>query len=252
MKKNVADVINSEVWVHENDKEFCGRVWSTSQSVYESRLRAIGFAGLERVLDAGCGFGQWTQALANLNQEVIGVDGDENRVNIAKKIVLTAEIEIADLEMLNFPDAHFNAIFSYSVLYFTNHHRVIKEFSRVLKDDGVLYICGNGLGWYLHNLLDENVSRRGFDRKAMAIEAIENSLQYYQTGVRKPGQQLIISLKALSSLLEENSFYVIDTGGEGTINKGKEKFIKSFFNEKYYDNEGVYEILAKKRNEIGS
>ena len=57
-----------------DEGRFCGRVWSVDPDIYADRLNAIGFEGLDRVLDAGCGFGQWTLPLAEANFTVDAID----------------------------------------------------------------------------------------------------------------------------------------------------------------------------------
>ena len=46
-----------------NDKLFIQRVFSKGLDSYINRLEAIGFTKKSKVLDAGCGYGQWSIAL---------------------------------------------------------------------------------------------------------------------------------------------------------------------------------------------
>ncbi|MEW6470022.1 MAG: class I SAM-dependent methyltransferase, partial [Bacteroidota bacterium] len=67
-----------------NDYSFLERVYSTDPEIYRNRIRAIAFEGKERVLDAGCGFGQWTNVFAKLNQEVHACDISGIRLAICR------------------------------------------------------------------------------------------------------------------------------------------------------------------------
>ena len=53
---------------------FLQRVYAKETSLSEARLRQYGLANLNNVLDAACGFGQWTLPLARLNQKVVATD----------------------------------------------------------------------------------------------------------------------------------------------------------------------------------
>ena len=70
-----------------NSRGFCERVFSTDPSVYENRLKAIGFQDMDRVLDAGCGFGQWALVMAGMNREVHAIDVDPSRVEFLCEMV---------------------------------------------------------------------------------------------------------------------------------------------------------------------
>ena len=54
------------------------------------------FLEMDSVLDAGCGFSQWSASLAGINKYITGVDIDENRIRVSKLI----------LEHLNLNNVH--------------------------------------------------------------------------------------------------------------------------------------------------
>lgn len=64
-----------------NDRLFLQRIYADGLDKYTDRLQAIGFAEHEHVLDAGCGYGQWSLALAGMNQAVSACDISPLRVN---------------------------------------------------------------------------------------------------------------------------------------------------------------------------
>jgi len=61
----------------QNAAAFLERVYGGGFEKYSTRLSQHGFRGFCRVLDAGCGFGQWTLALSWMNQSVEAVDISE-------------------------------------------------------------------------------------------------------------------------------------------------------------------------------
>lgn len=235
------------------DLEFFKRVWATDLSVFENRLRAIKFHNGKRFFDAGCGVGQWSVVASFINEEVYSIDIDPRRVDVLSKIQL--ELDIQNLHVLSgtiestgFTDNYFDLIFCYSSIYFTDFRKSIIEFHRILKPSGRLYICSNGLGWYLHNLIDGHNNSQNFDARSMAIETIANSINFYAISIYKSVGQLIIPSEVLKQHLEACGFTKIITGAEGTIRLEQGVTIKPFYKEQYYQKEGVYEILAWKKN----
>ena len=53
---------------------------------FKSRLRFLGMTDHAKVLDFGCGFGQWSLALADLNAVVFGIDKAPQRLDIARRL----------------------------------------------------------------------------------------------------------------------------------------------------------------------
>ena len=80
--ESLANNLNFE---SEIDKQFFKRVYSTPKNIYKERLSLIGFENKEKILDAGCGFGQWTRILSELNENIYAMDSEYYRINIAKK-----------------------------------------------------------------------------------------------------------------------------------------------------------------------
>ncbi|HEY0085340.1 MAG TPA: class I SAM-dependent methyltransferase, partial [Allosphingosinicella sp.] len=77
---DIQAVLARASWLTGDDRDFFLRVWATDPEVYRARLDAIGFAGLGNVLDAGCGFGQWSLPLAAANRHVTAVDVSAIRI----------------------------------------------------------------------------------------------------------------------------------------------------------------------------
>lgn len=128
----------------DRDKDFFYRIWDTELDVYKSRLKAIGFSGLNKVLDAGSGYGQWTVALAEMNEYITGVERDRERIELANMIAKNLgyrniEFKHAGLEKLILPDNSFDAAFSYNVISLTDYRKSLMELHRVLKNNGLLY-----------------------------------------------------------------------------------------------------------------
>ncbi|MDP2385504.1 MAG: class I SAM-dependent methyltransferase [Bacteroidota bacterium] len=235
-----------------NDKGFFGRVWQTSDEVYLDRLKAIGFENFNHVLDAGFGFGQWMLPLSKLNKKVSGIEFAQNRFETVKKMF--DELKLSDIDLRNgsiekttFDDNSFDAIFCYSVILCTDVNKTLTEMHRVLKKGGKFYLNSNGLGWYIYNMLEDHNPASDFSPRQMAIETIENTINYLATGKTEPGKLTCTSKAYLISRAEAAGFKLLEVNGEGKINLFPDKVQpKSFFKDTYYDREGVFELLLEK------
>src|SRR5688572_1041724 len=114
MKMPDPSVINeTKKMLSGNDAAFFERVWNTSSDIYANRLKAIGFEGQRKVLDAGFGMGQWLMPLARLNESVYGIEFSEIRFEAVKSILhkLDADnisITKGSIESLPYEDDYFD------------------------------------------------------------------------------------------------------------------------------------------------
>lgn len=235
-----------------SEMEFFQRYWKTDLGVYYRRLRALRFSGMERVLDAGSGMGQWTLCLSQLNGYVCAVDASRPRVEASRAVmrelgVENVEIRQQPLERIDYPSESFDGIFCYSVLYMTDYRKSLGEFARVLKPGGRLYICTNGLGWYLYNLVRAPNQTANYRPRSAAWRTIfVNTPSARLLGRRSPGEQVVTPSRWLKKYLSSLGFDRIAVGGEGTLNPGGESGVRSFYRGGYYGFEGVYEVLAER------
>jgi ubiquinone/menaquinone biosynthesis C-methylase UbiE len=121
---------------------------------YRRRLERLQFAG-ECVLDAGCGAGQWSLALAERFDEVHALDRSEDRLRVLR--TLTKQLDVnhihirsGSVDNLPYEANKFDAVFCYGVIMFTDVAAVLREFHRVLKPGGRMYLCLNAEGWSRH------------------------------------------------------------------------------------------------------
>lgn len=233
------------------DLDFYRRVWATDLNVYRKRLEAIQFSGMEHVLDAGCGNGQWALCLSERNSYVYGIDVLPARLEATKAImkelgVQNVEVGQQALEELTFPDETFDAIFCYGVLLFTDFRRSLSQFYRVLKPKGKIYVCTNGIGWYVSNLISPHNPSRNYDPRQVAVQAITNTVAFFAEGKERFEGQMAVPSRVVKKYLESIGFENVIVGGEGTLRLEENISIKSFFKTKYNGLEGVYELLAWK------
>jgi len=98
----------------------------------------------EKILDAGCGFGLYSLALAEKGAVVVGVEIDKKQVSMAKEWarklnILNARFEVQDICKLPHEDESFDKILCVDVIeHVPNDEKAISELVRVLKVEGTL------------------------------------------------------------------------------------------------------------------
>ena len=98
-----------------------------------------------RLLEVGCGIGVDSIQLAKCGFDVTAVDLTENALEVAREFAVLRDVSIdfrlGNAESLDFPDASFDAVYSFGVLHHTpNIERSVAEVRRVLRPSGTAYI----------------------------------------------------------------------------------------------------------------
>ena len=234
-----------------NDAAFLKRIYASGLDVYVDRLRAIGFEGMRRVLDAGCGFGQWSLSLGVMNQSVTAIDISESRVdftNLAAKEICPGKVEAhtGAIDRVDLPDAFFDGIFCYGVLFLTPWKETLAEFTRLLKPGGRLYVNANGFGWYKHLWYNAPNPAADYDPTERSARVLLNTWNYRNGRQIEPGMDILIEPDELRSELEALGHGDVLVGGEGTLRSGQGRKVEArpFFQSEYLGDTGVYEVLS--------
>jgi ubiquinone/menaquinone biosynthesis C-methylase UbiE len=236
----------------DNDALFLDRVFSDGISPYKDRLQSLGFAKKAHVLDAGCGFGQWSLALASLNERVSACDVSQLRVDflcdMARQLDITnVSTKTSGIDIMPYPDNFFDLIFCYGVIFLTPWRQSLRELSRVLKPGGKLYVNANGLGWYNYLWNEEHNKADDYDPKAVVAKAFADTLNYEREGIHKLGMNLIIDPENLRSELQSNGFVNVQQANEGELHLNHDAAApKPFFRGEYYGQDGVHEAVCTK------
>ena len=94
-----------------------------------------------RVLDVGCGAGQTLIACKLPNScELYGVDTDLQAIALGKRLSQNISFLVASGERLPFPKAHFDFVFSRVALPYMHIPKALREFHRVLKPGGQVWL----------------------------------------------------------------------------------------------------------------
>lgn len=196
------------------DSSYASVVCEKPFDFYVERLRRIDFKNFKSVLDVGCGFGHWSVALSKLNSHVKGFDPSQHRIEIAKKFAGYAQqtnLEFTVGEIKNIPsaDLEHDAIFCYGVWMLVDRKHALREFNRVLKPGGKIYICTNAMGWWIQlcvKRLSKMDSMFWTSLKAILLGSHHQMVPNWTTS----------SLAA--NLLQRNGFKLLDYASEGHIN----------------------------------
>jgi 2-polyprenyl-3-methyl-5-hydroxy-6-metoxy-1,4-benzoquinol methylase len=120
----------------------------------------------KKVLDAGCGTGEYSCWYANQGSYVTGVDLSEASLQkaseyAAREGINNVKFEKQSVLKLNFPDASFDYVASMGVLHHTPDPRAgFEELCRVLRPGGVIVISlYNKFGRFRHNVKQFIVKR---------------------------------------------------------------------------------------------
>ncbi|MCP4884894.1 MAG: class I SAM-dependent methyltransferase [Flavobacteriales bacterium] len=233
----------------DNDRKFIERVFQSGVCIYSDRIRQYDFTNSSKVLDAGCGFGQWSIALANENEQVYSCDFSEIRINFLNNLAENLGItnicaQKAGIDSLPYKSNFFDAIFCYGVLFVTPWKESLQELSRVLKTGGKLYVNANGLGWYKHLWYTEHNKANDYDPKMIAAETWLNTYKY-QLGldVAFPAQT-IIEPGDLQNELRKLGFKDLSCDGEGLLNFPDNP--NPFFQKTYLGDTGCFEVIGSK------
>lgn len=101
----------------------------------------------QRILEPGCGTGRLTELLAarvGISGEVRAFDISNEMIALAQRRHHTAQVscEVNDGRCLDRPDAYFHQIICFHVFpHFVHQDEVLREFGRVLRADGTLWIA---------------------------------------------------------------------------------------------------------------
>lgn len=204
-----------------------------SVSLFQARFEDAGFDTSwfegKTCLDAGCGGGRYSIALASLGAErVVGVDLSEGLIADARR--RSAELqtshvtfEVASVADLPFESSSFDFICHSGVLQHTaDPVRVVGELARVLKPGGLIYMlvyATEGLRWPLVQMLRPVAQRIGFAAMDAAIAAAGLDVHRRRTYLDDLFVPYIdfYSWPSLKGMLEQAGFKAISRWDRGRL-----------------------------------
>jgi ubiquinone/menaquinone biosynthesis C-methylase UbiE len=226
---------------------FLKRVYRDGLSRYDARIKAVGLAGRSHVLDAGCGLGQWTLALARECGRTTGIDVARERVTVCRLLAQAgwrdnADFVVGSLEQLPFATGSFDGAISYSVLYFTDYRRAIAEVGRVLRPGGLFYLSTNGVGRYLYDVVHNPHPAADFHPRPYGLRSLMNTLLGRRANLSAQSGTAAMSPKGTVRVLRSAGFEIIAWGPEGSLGTGDVAMQRA----SYWGITAVFDVLARK------
>lgn len=218
---------------------------------YRKRLDAIGFSGYSRILDAACGWGQWTLALAEKNDYVSSIDINPGGLEISQAAIRIARLNNAqlcrgDLHFLPFKSASFDAVFCYGALMYTREDLVLTEVARILKPDGRFYICSNGPAWPLYKSLVMGVQQMNLRAFLSGLKIFFQTVVFNLLSGNFSDKLTFIRKRDLVQLLESNHLECEYYGPEGSYGNLDGQAFEALHGKTYFGLPVDFEALGRK------
>lgn len=96
----------------------------------------------KKILEGGCGNGQFVYAFNKLGYDSYGIDYAPKTISKIKTIFPELNVSIGDVRKLDFPNRYFDGYWSIGVIehFFEGYKPIISEMERVIKPGGFLFI----------------------------------------------------------------------------------------------------------------
>src|SRR5262245_2185208 len=85
---------------------------------YEAALERVELHPGDRVLDIGCGSGAFLRLAADRGASVAGLDASEALIEVARRRLPGAELEVGEMESLPFADDSFDLVTGFNSFFF--------------------------------------------------------------------------------------------------------------------------------------
>ncbi|MGQ9818675.1 MAG: class I SAM-dependent methyltransferase [Candidatus Kapaibacteriales bacterium] len=175
----------------------------------------------EKILDVGCGTGNYSIKIARLGANVIGIDCSEPMLKIARKkaesLNLNIEFILADAMNLPFEENFFDACLSVTAVeFFADQTRGLEEMFRVVRPNGKIVVgfLNRDSAW--GELYTSEEFRKNTVFRFANLLSIEEIKKIKTDSLVEVRQSLFIPPNATENLLnweEENKLNKINKGG---------------------------------------
>lgn len=226
-KKNISDFFShrSDYWVklygdENNPSNFTRYELASRKRTVFKHLESVRDTDTVKVLDIGCGIGNYLEELIQRGYSVTGVDVSINMLQISKdhlqKYISHPPLGLADIEKLPFNNNEFDIIICVGVLeYLKRDDFAISEVSRVLKPGGRFFLSLPNIvsiknfldPYYFFSRGSKFISRKIFKKKStkkINIELKDIALNSEFTNRR-------FFLRQLNPLFSKNNLSTLNT-----------------------------------------
>ena len=185
----------------------------------ETVLTELNIKPNEKVLDAGCGTGNFLELLQKLGvQKVFAIDNSSYALKICKQKVFNVQLLHQDLRQpLPFSDNEFDKIATINVLYLVpEQHRkkILQELYRVLKPNGKIAIVNPKRGGKNIKIFGADI-KEVFRRQGL-LKALLRSLRSIKAFcliaspyMRRVASQTFLTKEAQEKIIQEVGFQIV-------------------------------------------
>lgn len=215
----------------------------------KQKLKYTGFNGLNLVIDAACGSGNWSYILSGLNKHVVGFDNSIEHIKAARKNYsdsLNLNFICASLVNQPIKNLQADAIICADSLMFANPIITLKNFHNILKQNGIVYISVNSIGWIPNVIINRGIKRMDRSKINMGIRIILDTLIRRLFNPNYRIQSTVYTLKDLKKIAERTGFEVVYAGYEGTYNNTAGNNYKALFDKTFLGIPQSLEFILKK------
>jgi SAM-dependent methyltransferase len=101
---------------------------------YEAALRRVGLEAGDLVLDIGCGVGAFLRLVADRGARPYGIDASEALIELARRRLPEAELQVGEMEALPYEDDTFDLVTGFNSFFFADDFvNALREAGRVAK-----------------------------------------------------------------------------------------------------------------------
>jgi len=173
----------AENWVSEENfptqfgsaSDYARKMAKRPLSYFRHRVQNLNLSG-QRVLDAGCGSGNFSFGLVPQFDEIYGIDYVRERADLCGHLAQRYSIEGCHFNEGNildtgFEDSFFDAVFCFGVIIVpqTPLKDALEEFQRIVKPGGEIYVCLNALGWARYLASSDVETRSALGKKGIYV-----------------------------------------------------------------------------------
>lgn len=116
--------------------------WGTPAGKARADRRASYFihvgdiTGGKKVLEIGCGTGEFTKRIAQTGADITAVDISPDLLEVARSSITNVRFHIQNVKKFDFEDGSFDVVIGSSILHHLNLNPALKEVYRVLTREG--------------------------------------------------------------------------------------------------------------------
>lgn len=147
--------------IEEENKLFFGKLASIYDHIFGNWIIGIQRKVIQqskilkkaRVLDAGCGTGNFLSLLEKYPVRAYGIDISKQMLAVAKMKLNRVNIKLSSVERVSFPKGFFDYVFTIDAFHhFSDKKKAMENFHRLLKKKGILVVVDVDFGSFLNRV----------------------------------------------------------------------------------------------------